>query len=267
LLFRLPFRERMLQGATGSGEGWTGGGGSSEGVFLHTTGAKFAGKDGVAVLLVVLLGTHSKAPATAQTSEAEVAALRAELAGKPNDAVLKWKLARAIVYQTWFLDASDRQTKYALAEEAVKVARDAAKQEPWNMLFRAELRQLLLGWLACMTEGEHASDFPQTLEELQSLVPLYDTEHSTAAKLLLEWKNPELEKDLPEAEKKRMIQETEKKVVELLRQHAEIWQNHPPEIKQKLQDYEKAAVGKSYAETPEFKKLVEDMRGWIERRT
>ena len=54
-------------------------------------------------------------------------------------------------------------------------------------------------------------------------------------------------------------------MVQLLRRHAEVWQNHPEEIQKKLQAYEKDAAGQSYAETPEFKELLDQMRDWAKK--
>ena len=224
---------------------------------------RYAGRDGAAVLMVQILPMPNKAAATEETAEAEVAKLRTELTATPDGAELKGKLARALDYKRLFLKERTPEKEYALAEEAAKFMREATKQAPGNMILRAELRGLLLRQAALMTEGKHASEFPKTLEEMESLVPLYDSEYTEAAGLLVKWKNPELDKDLPENDKKRITQETDAKVVTLLRRHAEIWQNRPDAIKKKLQAYEKDAMGKSYANTAEFKGLLEEMRGWV----
>ena len=99
-------------------------------------------------------------------------------------------------------------------------------------------------------------------------VPLDNSEHLEAAKLLLCWKNTVLLNSLEdklEDKKKQLFQEADAKVVQLLRRHAEVWQNHPEEIQKKLEAYEKDATGKSYAETPQFKGLLDQMREWAKK--
>ncbi len=248
-----------------TGDTYYGGGGSPEHVqYYRMARASYGGREGMGVAYVSIMEGPGQGPPNAAGLEAEVARLRKELAAKTDDPVLKWKLAWAVDRKRQFVKKED-EADYALAEEAVKLIRDAARQQPANMLFRAELRRLLFRQASLMTEGKHAGEFPAVFEEALSLVPLYDAECVEAARLQLKWKDAELRKDPPEDEKKRITREADQRAVQLLRRYAEVWQNHPDKIKMELEAFEKDAAGKSYTETPEFKRLVEDMKGWAKK--
>ena len=247
------------------GGGITGGFDETTLHFGQETAGTYAGQPGRAILLVVIDGRAAKVPASEEACEAEVARLRKELAAKPDDAQRKWELAWAVDCRCGFANKVTRETAYPAPDETVQLVRDVSRQLPGNMFYRAELRRLLFRQAFCSAEGFYASRFPGLLKEILSLVPLANSEHLEAAQLLLRWKHAKLKKGLPENEKARIVQETDAQVVQLLRRHAEVWQNHPEEIQKKLQAYEKDAAGQSYAETPEFKELLDQMRDWAKK--
>jgi hypothetical protein len=253
----------------------------------RTRPVTYAGQPGHAVLLVVVVANTHKTPPTVEACEAEVAKLRKEAAAEPEDIRRKWNLAWVIEYQRtlrkWDLPTRSSffpvgyPTEETLrlapadcpAEETVQLVREVCRQVPGNVFYRAELRRLLFrqGWFIRdhndirPPPGRHP-DFPGLFHEILSLVPLDNSEHLEAARLLLWWKYTVLEKDSPEDTKTQLFQEADAKIVQLLRRHAEAWQKHPEEVQKTLQAYEKDAKGQSYAETPQFRELLAQMRDW-----
>jgi hypothetical protein len=280
--------------------------------FHQTTVVTYAGHPGRAVLRVVVVGDTHKAPATVEACDVEVARLRKELAASPEDANLKWNLAWAVEYQralrkqqrsrrsSFFPGGypTDERLRLAFADypadETVRLVREVSSQVPGNMFYRAELRRLLFrhAWFnpdgikdvmdlpedrlrPPMPQPIDVMNFPELFQEILSLVPLDNSEHLEAAKLLSCWRNTVLLNSLEdklEDKKKQLFQEADAKVVQLLRRHAEVWQNHPEEIQKKLEAYEKGELlggwdgtGRSYLETPQFKELLDQMREWAKK--
>jgi hypothetical protein len=265
-----PFWSPHFGGARGA-VGWMAFGSDERFTFhLWTESRTYAGQFGYACLLVVIVDPSPQAPkvpATVEACDAEVARLRNELAANPEHAQRKWDLAWAIDFGRALRRKGSPKAYPADSpdDETLRLVREVTKQVPANMYYRAELRRLLFRQASSASEQTFVLTFPGLLAEILSLVPLDNSEHLEAAQLLLRWKHAKLKKDLPEDEKKRIVQETDAQVVRLLRRHAEVWQNHPEEIQKKLQAYEKDAAGQSYAETPEFGELLKQMREWAKQ--
>jgi hypothetical protein len=260
--------------------------------------ATYAGQPGHAMLSVVIVGQKKKAPATVEECDAEVVRLRKQSAANPEDARLKWDLAWAIEYQrvlrkqklSWrsyvFPAGYPADEKLRLvptdypADETVQLVREASRQVPGNMFYRAELRRLLFRQAWFSPDELHGPKpskpppprlpvfgpkFPELFQEIVSLVPLDNSEHLEAARLLASWKNTVLWTNSAKDKKKPLFQEADAKIVQLLRRHAGAWQKHPDEIHKKLEAYEKDAKGQSYGETPQFKELLAQMREWAKK--